>query len=446
MTTGDVTEQPQAEIAHRVRDAGLLVPGRPVVVLLSGGRDSTCLLDLAVAIAGRESVLALHVNYGLRDGADADERHCAELCSQLDVPLEVRRPRRPEHGNLQAWARDERYGAAAQIALGRGADVAAGHTGTDQVETILYRLASSPSRRALLGMRPREGLLVRPLLEFTREQTAAYCTARGLRWREDESNDTDVYARNRIRAQLVPALRDVHPGACDNVLAVAEILRGEATVLDALVDEVLGGRDRVSLGRLRELEPAIARLVVQRLADDAVAGVAPGVARRAPEVLAFDDHGTVQLDVGGGVVAIAEYGVLRFESSDTKPSGPLQAVRLSIPGSTVFGDLEVRCEVEPPSREPGVLDRAALGDDLLVRSWRPGDRMAPLGLHGSKSLQDLFTARRVPRRERAGVAVVESGGEIVWVAGVATSERFKVTDSTAQAVRLSVQPERAPRP
>ncbi|HET7050803.1 MAG TPA: tRNA lysidine(34) synthetase TilS [Solirubrobacteraceae bacterium] len=435
-----------AEIEHRVRASGLLAAGGSVVVLLSGGRDSTCLLDLAVAIAGRESVTGLHLNYGLRDGADADEHHCAELCSRLGVLLEVRRPRRPERGNLQAWARDERYGAAAQIALARGGDVAAGHTATDQVETILYRLASSPSRRALLGMRAREGLLVRPLLEFTREQTAAYCTARGLTWREDESNDSDAYARNRIRAQLMPALEAVHPGAADNVIAVAEILREEAAVLDALVDEVLERRDRVALSRLRELGPALARLVVQRLADDAADGVAPGVARRASEIVALDEHGTMQLDTGGGVVAIAEYGVLRFESRASPSAGTTpEPVLLPIPGSAVFGEQEITCELGPPAREPGVVDRAGLGDDLLVRSWRPGDRIAPLGLQGSKSLQDLFTARRVPRRERAAVPVVESQGEIVWVAGVATSERFKVTDSTAEAVRLGVRPGRPPR-
>ena len=85
-----------------------------------------------------------------------------------------------------------------------------------------------------------------------------------------------------------------------------------------------------------------------------------------------------------------------------------------------------------------MLDRAALGADLLVRSWRPGDRIAPLGLGGTKSLQDLFTGRRVPRLERRWVPIVESGGEIVWVAGLATSERFKVTDSTSEAVRLSL--------
>jgi tRNA(Ile)-lysidine synthase len=441
-----VTAPPEAVVEQRVRESGLLAAGRPVVVLLSGGRDSTCLLDLAVVIAGRQSVTALHLNYRLREEADADERHCAELCSRLGVPLEVRRPARPERGNLQAWARDERYGTATQMALARGGDVAAGHTATDQVETILYRLASSPSRRALLGMRPREGLLVRPLLEFTRAQTAAYCAARGLTWREDESNDSDAYARNRIRAQLVPALQGVHPGAVDNVIAVAEILREEAAVLDALVDELLERRDRVRLARLREVEPALARLVVQRLADDAAGGPASGVARRAAEILALDEHGTVQLDPGGGVVAIAEYGVLRFESRASRSSETTpEPVLLAIPGSAVFGEQQITCELGPPAREPGVLDRATLGSDLLVRSWRPGDRMAPLGLHGSKSLQDLFTARRVPRRERGGVPVVESEGEIVWVAGVATSERFKVTDSTAEAVRLSVRPDRPPR-
>ena len=103
--------------------------GRPVVVMYSGGRDSTCLLDIAVRIAGAAAVSALHVNYGLRAAADADERHCAELCERLGVQLDVRRPVRPEDGgNLQAWAREERYRAAAELALARDADVAAGHT------------------------------------------------------------------------------------------------------------------------------------------------------------------------------------------------------------------------------------------------------------------------------------------------------------------------------
>jgi tRNA(Ile)-lysidine synthase len=295
---------------------GLLAEGRPTVVLLSGGRDSTCLLDLAVRICGAPVVMALHVNYGLRAAAVDDERHCTELCAALGVSLEVSRPRRPERGNLQAWAREARYGLAFARAAAAAADVAAGHTATDQVETILYRLASSPSRRALLGMRPREGRLVRPLLRFSREQTAAYCRERGLRWREDESNVSDAYARARVRSDVVPALRSVHPAAEENLLALAERLRDEAEVLDALVDQVLGERAEIRLRTLREQPVALRRLIVQRLADGAAGGPAPGAARRADEVAALSESGTAALDLPHGVRAVAQAGTLRFMRRD----------------------------------------------------------------------------------------------------------------------------------
>jgi tRNA(Ile)-lysidine synthase len=299
-------------LLEEIRAGGLLALERPVVVMLSGGRDSTCLLDLAVRIAGAPAVSALHVNYGLRQDAAQDERHCEQLCAQFRVALEVRHPGAPVTGNLQAWARSQRYGVAAQLALQRGADVAAGHTATDQVETILYRLATSPSRRALLGMRPRDGALVRPLLALTRDQTAAYCRARGLSWREDETNETLTYARGRVRGTLVPALREIHPAAEQNVLALAELLRDEALVLDAAVDQALAGAATIELTSLRELPVALARLVVQRLADRAAGRPAPGATRRLAEILALGEHGTAALDLPHGVRAEVHSGMLRF--------------------------------------------------------------------------------------------------------------------------------------
>ncbi len=302
-----------------VRDGGLLPAGTPVVAMLSGGRDSVCLLDLAVRALGPAAVTALHVNYGLRDDADEDERHCAALCERLGVRLEVERPRRPEGpGNLQAWARDTRYAAAARLALPRGAAIATGHTADDQVETILYRLASSPSRRALLGMRPRDGQLVRPLLAFSREQTTAYCEERGLAWRDDATNVEATYARNRVRHALVPALAAIHPAAARNVLRTAELLRDEAEVLDELVAAELeggngAGRNTIALERLAALPPALRRLVVQRLADAAAGRPVPGAANHADEVAALRRTGTAMLDLGGGVRAVAERGVLRAE-------------------------------------------------------------------------------------------------------------------------------------
>jgi tRNA(Ile)-lysidine synthase len=318
------------------------------------------------------------------------------------------------------------------------ADIATGHTATDQVETILYRLASSPSRRAVLGMRRSEGSLVRPLLDFTREQTAAYCRARGLEWREDESNESDAYARNRVRSGLLPALRAIHPAAEDNVLALADIMRAEGEVLEGLVDQLL--RAPMTTTRLCELPPALARLAVQRMADEAAGGFAPGAGGRALDLAALTDRGTAMLDIGCGLRAVAQYGELHIERLAAETVAAPAPARLPVPGRVSFASYQLSCEVSAPAREDGVLDRAALGSrELLVRAWRPGDRMAPLGLGGTKSLQDLFTGRRVPLCHRAAVPVVESEGEIAWVAGLATSERFKVTPGTREAVRLSVR-------
>jgi tRNA(Ile)-lysidine synthase len=306
------------QMFEAVREGGLLSAETPLVAMLSGGRDSVCLLDLGVRLLGSDEVTAVHVNYGLRDDSDADEAHCAALCSRLGVELEVERPRRPEGpGNLQSWARDTRYAAAAQLAFSQGAVIATGHTADDQVETILYRLASSPSRRALLGMRERDGSLVRPLLGCTREQTTAYCEERGLKWRDDPSNAGDGYARNRVRHGLAAALAEVHPAAARNVLRTAELLRDEAEVLDALVDAELGAngseRGTIELDRLAELPPALRRLVVQRLADRAAGRPVPGAANHAEQVTGLRRTGTAMLDLGGGVRAVVERGVLRAE-------------------------------------------------------------------------------------------------------------------------------------
>jgi tRNA(Ile)-lysidine synthase len=339
------------EVRETVRAGGLFARDRPVLAMLSGGRDSTCLLDVAVALLGSASVSALHVNYGLRESSDDDERHCLALCEQLGVQLEVVRiersalqrplsasaedvpaaeepPRASSSGNLQAWARDVRYAEAERVARERDALIATGHTASDQVETILYRLAASPGRRALLGMVASEGRLIRPLLGVTREQTAAYCVARGLEWREDESNDDERFARARVRAGLVPALRAVHPAAEASVLRTAALLREETELLDGLVTDELGGRSSIALARLQELPAALARMVVVRLAEDATGSYVPQAGARVHEILALGRRGgRAELHVGGQASAVIDKGVLQMIRLEPRtiaspPAGP----------------------------------------------------------------------------------------------------------------------------
>ena len=310
-------------LLERVRAGGLLAPAAPVVVMLSGGRDSVCLLDVAVALAGAEAVTALHVDHGLRPASADDAAACAALCERLGVELVVHRAGAPpERGNLHAWARGERYGAGRRLAGRRGALLATAHTATDQAETILYRLAASPGRWALLGMPDEAGALVRPLLRagVTREETAAWCAARGLAWREDPSNADDRYARTRVREGLVPALRAVHPQAEANVLRTAERLREEAAVLDAAVSQALHGRDEIAVAELAALPAPLARLVVRRLAEAATGGLCARAAARLDDVLALGPADAA-LDVGDGARAVVRDGVLRFTTTPPRAVG-----------------------------------------------------------------------------------------------------------------------------
>jgi tRNA(Ile)-lysidine synthase len=405
------------------RASGLVAPGEPLLVLLSGGADSVCLLDVAIELEA--GVAALHVNHALRDGADADEEFCRDLCERLGVPLTVERAPGPPEGNVEAWARELRYAAAERTAEG---DYATGHTLSEQAETVVYRLATSPGRRALLGMEPRRGRLVRPLLEVTREDTRAWCRERGLGWREDPTNADTYYARARVRHEVMPHLRELNPAAERNIADTARRLRDEDELVESAVDTAL---ERLGpapeLAALREEPAAVARLVLARLAGTPMSPV------RAAAILRLSDQGTHELDVGAGVRAVAEYGHVRFARGPEAASP--EPVSLSVPGGVRFGAWEVEAHLGESGEV--VLSADQLGPEVIVRAWRDGDRMRPAGLGGTKTLQDLFTDRKVPRALRGLLPVVEAGGEIVWVAGVAAAERAPGAPVTLDARQVS---------
>jgi tRNA(Ile)-lysidine synthase len=255
-------------IEDSIRRHALLPPGGVVTCLVSGGADSTCLWHALRELG--YVVSAVHVHHGLRgDAADGDARHCAQTMGAEILSVEPVR-------QSEAELRDLRYAATA----GRGLR-ATGHTASDQVETLLYRLVSSGSTR---GIKPRrEDGVVRPLLEIWREETAAYCAQHGLQVRVDETNATTT--RGRIRHEILPALRRLDARADANLLALAT--------------------DR----------PRLPRALEASLVD-----------------LLGTTHGTRSADLGGGVRAVRAYDELRLEG--TVSWGPWR-LRSSRPGLTV---------------------------------------------------------------------------------------------------------------
>jgi tRNA(Ile)-lysidine synthase len=432
-------------LARVVRASSLVPEGSRGVALVSGGADSAATAAGLVEAIGADSVIALHLNYRLRADSDRDEVTCRELCELLGIELEVERPTLGG-GNVQAEARDARYAAAEWLRRSRGLDwIATGHTRTDLAETVLYRLATSPGRRALLGLRARRGAVVRPLLSLDRDEVRRLAGEAGLPFRDDPSNAEPAYARNRVRNEVLPVLREIGPGAEGTIAETQAELIEESEALERLASEALTESGAEAAGAvprdlLAALDPAVRRLALRRLAERATGGQVPLGRARAAEIwrLANEPEGGV-VELGGGVEARIEHGHVRFAAGRAEQPGE---TTLTVPGACRFGSWEVRADVEagvPAADGPdlAVLDPATLGDALTVRSWREGDRMRPLGLEGSKSLQDLFTDRKVPRSLRHALPVVTSDGRIVWIAGVAVSEEFAARPGAKRSAVLS---------
>jgi tRNA(Ile)-lysidine synthase len=305
-------------IEDHVRRLDLIEPEGEALCLVSGGADSTCLL-LALRELGYRAD-ALHVDHGLRgEESDEDARFCAEVLGAAVVSA-------PGGGLSEAALRDLRYAQHPERLR------ATGHTASDQVETILYRLVTSGNAKGIKARR--EDGVVRPLLPLWREETLVFCRERGVEPRIDSSNGETT--RGLIRDQILPLLEQIHPAARENILR--------------------------SLETRRTMPPALAELLD-----------APTASRR--------------VDLGGGVQAVREHDRLWLEQ------GPLK-----LDGEVLFGGWRIRSEL------PG----------LIVRGWRPGDRLAGR----AKKIQDVFVDAKIPRSDREGWPLVVRGGEVVAVPGI----------------------------
>lgn len=448
---GPVVTSPAIEALADAVDAGGLVPrGSAGVVLVSGGADSACAAAALAALCGPADVAALHLNYGLRPDSGEDERAARALCAKLRIDLHVERPVLGE-GNVQARAREARYAAAERLRSRLGAEwIATGHTRTDLAETVLYRLSTSPGTRPLLGLAPRNGVVIRPLHAISREETRAVAEEARLPFVDDPTNDSPRFARNRIRAEVLPVLAEIGPGLERHIAATHAELHEEAELLAELVAEALAdagegeGSTEIESRQLERMPAGLRRLVLRELAERAAGGPVPVSRARASqigEISARPEGGSV--DLGGGVRAVCEAGLVRMAAAETVPADTRPA-RLLVPGAARFGEWDLRAElrdapVEPLGPDVATLDADALGAEAEVRAWREGDRMRPLGLGGSKSLQDLFTDRGIPRSERGAIPVVVAGERIAWVAGVAIGEHFRLGPATRRVAVLTAR-------
>lgn len=406
--------------------------GLRTLALVSGGADSMCLMYLLAELhPGALGVLTM--DHGIRRESASEADTVAEVAARLGLPVWVERLALPAGAAMQQRARDARLEAARRIAADHGFDrIATGHTAGDQAETVLFRIARGTGRSGALGMAPVNGDLVRPLLCTTADETRAWCADRGIAVVEDPSNADQRFARARVRHGLLPALDAVHPGAGLAVARFADQLRDEAEVLDVVVDDAW---ERCTRGEglgteLIDAEhPAIVRLLVRRLLIGAgLDADATWIARSVD----LARCGGRPLEVPGGRVAV-DRGVLVAEGVAAEPP---DTIALPVPGSVRFGDRIVRATRTAAAAPTATRVALDIEGPLVVRSPKPGDRVALSG-GGRQAIGKMLAAAGVPARHRPFVPVVTLGDRVVWVGGYRADPTLLATHN-AQATVLEV--------
>ena len=458
-------------VLHFIRQHNLVTDKAPLMVAVSGGADSVCLLHVLLELREELGVKlhVAHLDHQLR-GADsrADARYVANLAHRLGVPAiiehrDVRGYHAGQGASLEESAREVRYAFLAEVAGSIGADrVVTGHTLDDHAETVLMHLIRGTGTSGLQGLRPVNSwqtgagslTIVRPLLEVTRKETSEYCRHCRLRPRLDVSNLSLSPLRNRIRHQLLPVLADYNPQIVDALVRTARIAGDDLRLLDELAAQswhevVRRQADTFIFAKTSflGLPVSLQRSLLRRAIGELLGSLKDIEARHIEGVLAgLSLPPGSMLNLPWGLLFSVEYDryLIGTDQSGLCPFPELTGeFYLKIPGETLVPGWCIEAAVIPPAEmEKGCDDFTAffrldkVGNGVTVRSRRRGDRFQPLGMGRVKKLGEFMIDARVPRAWRDRVPVVCSSRQIMWVVGWRIDDRLKVTASTGKVLRL----------
>jgi len=454
---------------HLLRAYAMLEPGDRVLVAVSGGPDSVCLLHVLRELGFPLEVA--HFDHQTRNGESGkDADFVRRMAAGLDIPFyfesrPVAEEATAQSRSFEEYAREVRYDFLVRTAEKRHcAAIATGHHADDQVETVLIRLIRGTTPRGLAGIpavsmrtTPSGGQcrIIRPLLDCTREMVLEYLETRGIKHRTDHTNSDTVYLRNRVRHGLLPLLeKHYNPGVRNALLRLAESQRCDNDLLDALLDAAIGdciaidgqsGLPTVDRPAFAAAPRALQRRLVARLAERNSIACSFERIEAAVDFIVGGPTGN-RFDLGAGIslqngrVTTAVLGA----STDSEES----SMPLRVPGTTpAFGKLfTITYHDAIPGGDPAqycnanrqVFDADRLGEHLAIRHRRPGDRFRPLGMTGSKKLQDYLCEIALPVWLRDTHLLLVADERIAWVVGHAINAEFAITPDTRRVLEVDI--------
>lgn len=437
--------------------------GGRVLVALSGGPDSVALVHLLLVYRDRLGIepIVAHIDHKLRRDSAADADFCRDLAEKWGLAFHVRAIETGSYArthklSLETAARELRYQALRAIAQETGAaDIAVGHTASDQAETVLHRMVRGTGIRGLAGMAYRTGSLVRPLLGISRKEILAYLQAEKLPFREDATNHDLRFTRNMIRHEILPLLgARLNPRVEEALNRLAMIAGETEAALDHLAEEALHKavlyRDAqkiiLDIHRISSYFSALQKYIIRKGLEEVSEGaVQPDFVdlQQIERLLTRHVIGKRYRFPGNWEVLIDHDGVVLWKNQPVAfdeflrgSSGRVQ-VGKSILEWKRLSSKELSPGFQGLAPSTVFIDADRVAGTLRVRTPRRGDRFRPLGLNGSKSLGDYFTDRKIPHHQRPEVPVVVCDRGIIWVVGMHLDARFKLTSRTTSLLQLT---------
>lgn len=439
----------QAMMADCIRRHGLLQPGRPVIVALSGGADSVALLQALVA-EGYDCVAA-HCNFHLRgEESMRDAAHCADICRRIGVDLcmrdfDVPARMRLSGESVEMACRSLRYEwFDSLLDRERAQAIAVGHHREDNVETFMLNLLRGTGPQGLCGMRVRNGYVVRPLLECSRAQIEAYLHERGLGFVVDSTNASNDFKRNRLRNVVIPMLDEQFAGASEAIeRSMANVADSMALYRELVEDRAARYRQGsdILLADLARNETN-ARMLLYEMLHNSEGFSMSAVA----DMLRRPDGSGRRFVSNSGHVRELHRGVLSAVSTQPqRQESDCCSVDLRRDILTPLHITVERLHISSfsPERNPTVmyLDAAILDASPApqLRRWRRGDRIEPYGMKGSRLVSDLFSDAGYSAEQKRNAFLLCQADKVLWVCGLRASRHFAVGPGTKEYLRLEIK-------
>ncbi|MCJ7685602.1 MAG: tRNA lysidine(34) synthetase TilS [Desulfobacteraceae bacterium] len=452
------------KVENTITGCRMLERGDRVIVAVSGGADSVCLLDILHSLKDlfRLTLVVAHFDHGLRPDEDEYETDFVKsLAASFDCNFVTKKAGpalKPGNASLEEKARDVRYRFLNEVKEQFSAHkIAMGHNLNDQAETVLMRLLRGSGPSGLSGIPPvRNAHIIRPLIEVTRSEIESYLSSKGLTHITDSSNTETKHLRNEIRLNLLPQLEKYQPKIVEILGRTAGIMRGENTWLEEKATRWLkkwaekGLNDEIVLPLLRfqglpePLQNHVIRQALKRgggslrrinlLNIDAIKQIATGSRPQA------------EVTLPNTLAVKRVYDRLIFLKS--KPETPkLFCYIIEKPGAFDLETLGCTMQLEEVERKAmpelktsawtACLDADLITYPLTLRNFRPGDRFVPLGMTGHKKLKSFFIDMKIPSCVRAHIPILTQGDKPIWVCGLRIDDRFKVTSTTKRVLKIT---------